>query len=188
MIFHLVPKLYNPYTNITNVKILSVSIPDFGIEIPESHLNQGKPFPNKNYYVGMLKAGKKATHGILIDLNELNINSFTAIIKWSIELNNETLHLEHKIINHIEDSDLENGVISHNAILWYADKNFDSKWSKEHLGQPPVDFEPKLNLEKYGLVDQENEIHLPVLELERLQKHVGLTDRMPTTTWLKPSN
>lgn len=179
MIFHLVPKLYNPYSNITNIKILSITIPDFGIKISESQLSQGQPFPNKGYYVGMLKSGNKAIHGLLFDLNGLTINTFTVLIEWSLELNNEILHLKHKIINHIEDSDLENGLITHNTILCYGDKKFESKWSEKHSEQAPVDFEPKLNLEKFGLIDQENEIYLPVLEIERLQNHVGLTNRMP---------
>lgn len=59
------------------------------------------------------------------------------------------------------------------------DKKFESKWSEKHSEQAPVDFEPKLNLEKFGLIDQENEIYLPVLEIERLQNHVGLTNRKP---------
>lgn len=193
MLFHLVPKLYSPYANISNVEILSISIPDLNIKINQSELSQGKPFPNKNYYVGMLK-GRKAMNGILLELGDIDLKTFTVLIEWSLKVNDKNTHkFEHKIINHIEGSNSDNGLITHDATLWYADKNFESKWGNIHSGQAPVEFQPKLDLTnidevaELGLTCQESEITLPILEADRLSKHVAVTSRTPTQVWVKPN-
>ncbi|ENV52085.1 hypothetical protein L292_2095 [Acinetobacter junii CIP 107470 = MTCC 11364] len=184
MLFHLVPKIYNPFSNIDNIQLLSISIPELNIDISENFLSLGKPYPNKNYYVGMLKNGRKATNGILIDLQSLELKSFTVYVKWILKIDEQQVELEHKIINHIEGDEI-NGLISHNAILWYGHKNFDINWPSPHMGQAPIEFQPALNLEKGGITHQVNEITLPILEVERLHSHIGAGDRMPKTIWKK---
>lgn len=192
MIFHLVPKLYNPYSNITQIEILSISIPELKVFIDKLNLKVAKPYPNKSYYVGMLNNSRKARNGVLINLNDVELKTFTVLIKWSVMLNQKTLHeFEHKIINHIEDFEVESSdsFISYDTLFCYADRNFQAKLPKNHVGKAPVYCQPRLDLtninyiQEFELTTQESEITLPVLEIERLKNHVAANDRMPEKIW-----
>ncbi|MFA2965214.1 hypothetical protein KWF73_18350 [Acinetobacter pittii] len=168
MLFHIVPKIYNPYSNITVLGIESIAIPDLNIHIDADQLSFGKPYPNKNYFVGMKKEGRKALNGLLLDLPSLNLKSFSVEIVWNLSLEKKTISLKHTILNTIDSEDVEDGLLTHDALFWYGYKNFSSKWALPHINQAPIDFEPCLNLEKNGLVNLIEEISLPVLERERL--------------------
>lgn len=168
MLFHLVPKIYNPYSNIRVLGIESIAIPDLDIYIAGNQLSFGKPYPNKNYVVGMIKEGRKALNGLLIDLPSLNLKSFTVDIVWNLLLENKTIALKHTILNTIDSEDMNDGLLTHDAFFWYGYKEFSHKWAIPNQKQAPIDFEPCLNLEKHGLVNLIEEITIPVLEKERL--------------------
>lgn len=184
MLFHLVPKVYNPFSDVENLKLLSVSIPDYGIELKADELSQGRPFPNKNYVVGMLKDGRKAMNGMLITLPHNDIKKFAVKMIWQMQVCGKQVELSHMVFQEISDNHASNcDLISYDAMLWYAQDNFDMKWPERHIQQSPMEIHPVLNLEKQGVVDQISEIELPVLERDRL--HTDVSDRMPEKVWVK---
>lgn len=184
MIFHLVPRVYNPYSNITDVKIKSISIPDYNINISERELNQGRPMPNKNYVIGMLKDGRKAMDGLLISLPDQGQCKFNVEILWKMKVNEEEVYLTHEIINHIEGGvSKDKDLISQEAVLWYGYKDFKVIWPEQHLHQSPMEIHPVLHLEKNGLRNHTDEIYMPVLERDRI--YTGMLDRIPEKIWMK---
>lgn len=186
MIFHLVPKVYSPFADIENMRLVSVTIPDYGIELKADELSQGRPFPNKNFVVGMLKNSRKAMNGMLIILPNDDIKNFSVKMIWQMQVSGKQVELSHIVFHNINGSITRTcGLISYDAVLWYAQDNFDMKWPERHLQQSPMEIHPVLNLEKHGVVDQISEIELPVLERDRL--YTDMIDRIPEKIWVKPS-
>lgn len=186
MLFHLVPKVFNPFSDIEDIKLLSVTIPDYGIELKEDELSQGRPFPNKNYVVGMLKNSRKAMNGMLITLPHNNIKKFAVKMIWQMEVGGKQVQLSHTVFHEISGTVTRNcDLVSYDAVLWYAQNKFDMKWPERHIHQSPMEIQPVLNLEQKGMVDQMSEIELPVLERDRL--YTNMSDRVPEKIWVKPS-
>lgn len=187
MIFHLVPRVYNPYSNITDVEMKSISIPDYNINICEKELNQGRPMPNKNYVIGMLKDGRKAMEGLLISLPDQGPLKFNVEILWKMKVNGEDVYLTHEITNHIKgDVSKDKDLISQEAVLWYGYKDYKVVWPEQHSNQSPMQIYPTLHLEKNGLRNHTDEIYMPVIERGRL--YAGMRDRMPEKIWMKATS
>lgn len=186
MLFHLVPKVYNPFSDIENLQLVSVTIPDYGIELKADELSQGRPFPNKNYVVGMLKNGRKAMNGMLITLPLDDIKQFAVKMIWQMQVGGKQVELSHIVFHNISGPITRTcDLISYYAVLWYEQDKFDMKWPERHLQQSPMEIHPVLNLDKNGVVDQVSEIELPVLERDRL--YTKMIDRIPEKIWVKPS-
>lgn len=102
MLFHLVPKVYNPFSDIEDLKLLSVAIPDYGIELKADELSQGRPFSNKNYVVGMFKDGRKAMNGMLIVLPHDDIKKFAVKMIWQMQVGGKQVELSHIVFHNID--------------------------------------------------------------------------------------
>ncbi len=63
MFLHLVPKILHPMGNICTLD--SVSVPELSLHLTDNDLVAMRPYPNKQYLVGMLK-GRRALNGFLV--------------------------------------------------------------------------------------------------------------------------
>lgn len=63
MFLHLVPKILHPMGNLCTLD--SVSVPELSLRLTGNDLVAMRPYPNKQYLVGMLK-GRRALNGFLV--------------------------------------------------------------------------------------------------------------------------
>lgn len=102
MLFHLIPKLYNPYPNL-KVNLIDVVIPHLNIRLKNgTELTAKSPYPNENYLVACKKTESKAANGIYIEIDF--IKSFSVETQWSIS---SDLVISHKVNYHVKDDHYE---------------------------------------------------------------------------------
>lgn len=142
--YHLIPRLIN--FSKAKCKLISLSVPEIGLELNTERLSTVRPFPNKHIYVGMAK-GKKATVGLLVQTEEKH-KSFTMISKWQVEGMQESTHI---VNTHIEDDCHD--LVSHSALLCQGfDKGNEEVWGyrvhPSYENQPPVVIDPTMEMMK----------------------------------------
>ncbi|MEA9392151.1 DUF6012 family protein [Acerihabitans sp. TG2] len=108
MYYHIVPRLINALKN--RCKLISIEVPEFSFSLPADDISTVRPFPNKNFFVGM-KKGRKAKVGLLIE-SPVEHKSFTVISKWYVE---NVGTITHTITTYV--SDFKYDMVSQDTML-----------------------------------------------------------------------
>lgn len=198
MIFHAIPKIYNPYSDV-RTKLTDISIPEIGLTLKEGvDVVCRKPYPNKCLDVACKKIGRKAMEGILISIPD-GLSGWTLITSWSEGLKGENL-LIHEVNYKLADNDHQ--MVTDSVVMW-------SKFSSDKLGywdnrHPdierntiPLHLQPVMHvlfnyeetnrdadlIDSYSdsgqLIKRQENFVVPTLEPERLFGSSILNDRVP---------
>ncbi|EEC0866539.1 hypothetical protein AHY58_004891, partial [Salmonella enterica subsp. enterica] len=108
MLLHIVPQLMHLMAN--KCQLESVVIQKLNFKISGDALATGRPYPNKNIWVGMRK-GRKAINGILLKTDN-KLRDFTTEYRWRIE---NLGVITHKVTTYIEDDEFD--LVSHDIML-----------------------------------------------------------------------
>jgi len=108
MYLHIIPQLFHLMANGSHLE--SIVIPELDFKIEGDALSTGKPYPNKNIWVGMRK-GRKAINGLLLKTDK-HLKWFTVDYQWHIE---NMGVINHRVTTYIEDNDFD--MISHDIML-----------------------------------------------------------------------
>ncbi|TRQ06952.1 hypothetical protein DNP73_23800, partial [Salmonella enterica subsp. enterica serovar Panama] len=95
---HLVPKILHPMGNLCTLD--SVSVPELSLRLTGNDLVAMRPYPNKQYLVGMLK-GRRALNGFLVK-SPRAFEEFTMVSVWNIEGFGK---ITHTLKTFVEDTD-----------------------------------------------------------------------------------
>ncbi len=195
MYLHIVPKLYHLMANQCSLK--SIFIPELGFKIEANELSIGRPFPNKNIYVGMRK-GRKATTGIILRTDNLlrtdsKLNWFTTEYVWNVEgMGNIT----HRVTTYIEDNDFD--MVSQYVLLNGAFDKWKNRIHPAYEDKAPVYIQPMMESflaspskretcdmwteYEWGdfLNDREESFLAQTIESERLNTKFSLFERVPS--------
>lgn len=188
MHLHIVPKLFHLMANKCNLK--SIVIPELDFKIEGEALSVGRPWHNKNVWVGMRK-GRKAINGLLIHTDK-KLNWFTTEFCWDIE-GMGLIH--HRVTAYIEDEQFD--MVSQDILL---NGGFDKWKSRVHTAYEnlaPAKIQPKMEsfLNKPGdethdmwqeydwgdfLLSREESLLLHTIQSERLNTDFSLFNRLPS--------
>lgn len=192
MYLHLIPKILHPMGN--QCTLVSVSVPELSLCLTDTELVAMRPYPNKQYLVGMLK-GRRALNGFLVK-SPRALTEFTMVAVWSIEGYGK---ITHTLKTFVEDTDYD--LVSHDVLL--AQGSCRTQPSEEYRVHPvykniaPVYIEPKMesllltepNLENdvcetysWGMLVRTREEGFKAMTMpsERLRNSVALRgDRQP---------
>ncbi len=139
MIYHIVPKIYNRYTDV-DIQLVDIEVPEIGLKLQNNlDVITRKPMPNKCYYVACKKKGRKAINGIFIEHERLP--KYTVITRWAI--NAETL-LEHVVHYSLLDDDYT--CVSSDPTKWYASTQFPSRWPDKYIDNVPCNLHPRMDV------------------------------------------
>lgn len=108
MFLHLVPKILHPMGNLCTLD--SVSVPELSLRLTGNDLVAMRPYPNKQYLVGMLK-GRRALNGFLVK-SPRAFEEFTMVSVWNIEGFGK---ITHTLKTFVEDTDYD--LVSHDVLL-----------------------------------------------------------------------
>lgn len=108
MFLHLVPKIFHPMGNLCTLD--SVSIPELSLRLTDNELVAMRPYPNKQYLVGMLK-GRRALNGFLVK-SPRALEEFIMVSVWNIEGFGKKTHT---LKTFVEDTDYD--MVSHDVLL-----------------------------------------------------------------------
>lgn len=191
MLLHLVPQIVNKYSDVV-VSLIDVQIPELNVTLKaDIDLVVRKPFPNKTYLVACRKIGRKAIHGLYIDVDK-QLEHFSVITRWAV---NATRVVTHKVNYTVADTDYD--AISDDHTMLYAQSNFESRWLTDFKIDPPVNTQPRMDVlfcehHKRGgnvllkddhingfLVQRVEDITIPTIEIERLTERGMFSNRMP---------
>ncbi|MFN1619679.1 DUF6012 family protein [Vibrio rotiferianus] len=195
MLLHLVPQIMNRYSNV-ELELIDVQIPELNVTLTGGkELVVRKPFPNKSYHVACRKVGRKAVHGLFLEVDK-QLTNFSVITRWKAKCAIFINTLTHRVNYTVADTDFD--VISDDHTMQYAQFEFESRWLTDFRIDPPVNTQPRMDLliceyHKRGenislkdeykdvvMVNRVEDITLPTIEKERLMKRGELDDRLPT--------
>lgn len=188
MYLHIVPGLFHLMANKCHIE--SISIPELDFVIDGDALSTGRPWPNKNIWVGM-KKGRKAINGLLLKTNK-KLSSFTTDYKWNIENMGVT---SHRVVSYVEDDDFD--LVSQEIMLSNGFDKWGSRVHSAYENMAPVKIQPKMEsfITKPGeeshdvwvsydwgdfLTSREESLLLHTIEPERLTSHLSLFQRFPS--------
>lgn len=139
MFLHLVPKILHPMGNLCTLD--SVSVTELSLHLTGNDLVAMRPYPNKQYLVGMLK-GRKALNGFLVKIPRA-LEEFTMVSVWNIEGYGK---ITHTLKTFVEDTEYD--LVSHDVLL--AQGSYRAQASEEYRVHSvykniaPVHIEPKM--------------------------------------------
>ncbi|ENZ1913673.1 DUF6012 family protein [Salmonella enterica] len=189
MYLHIVPRLFHLMANKCHLE--SVTIPELDFIIKSDALSTGRPYPNKNIWVGMRK-GRKAINGILLKTDK-HLKWFTTDYQWHIE--NMGL-ITHRVTNHIEDSDFD--MVSQDIMLNGGFEQWESRRHSAYDEISPAKNQPRMEsfLSNPGKRDshdtwrvfdwgdflelREESLLLHTIQSERLNTDFPLFSRLPS--------
>lgn len=143
MVIHIVPKLFHLMANKCHLQ--SVEIPELSFKVEGDALSVGRPWPNKNIWVGM-RRGRKATNGLLLNTDK-RLKDFTTKYQWTIEGMGT---IEHIVVNYIEDDEFD--MVSQEILLNGGFDKWESRVHSAYTNLAPVYIQPKMEsfLSKIG--------------------------------------
>lgn len=178
--------------------LLEICIPEINLTLKHGvDIDTRKPYPNKNYFVGCRKQGRKAMEGLLIDIPE-HQNKFTAIYRWN---NEEEGIVTHKVNYIVLDNEFD--LVSDNMMLWLSIRGSDFKnrtpekmkhaHDDKSRSNAPVNLQPRMdliqgvrvghfkeNVNDYGLIDfREETFTLPTIPREQYE-FLNFNARLPS--------
>ncbi|EDZ5934096.1 hypothetical protein GSB46_005091 [Salmonella enterica] len=188
MYLHIVPRLFHLMANKCHLE--SVTIPELDFIIKSDALSTGRPYPNKNIWVGMRK-GRKAINGFLLKTDK-SLKWFTTDYQWHIE--NMGL-ITHRVTNYIEDSDFD--MVSQDIMLNGGFDSWESRVHSAYENLAPVEIQPTMEsfMNKPGenthdawieyewgdfLISREESLLLNTIQSERLNTEFSLFNRLPS--------
>lgn len=189
MYLHIVPRLFHLMANTCHLE--SVTIPELDFIIKSDALSTGRPYPNKNIWVGMRK-GRKAINGILLKTDK-HLKWFTTDYQWHIE--NMGL-ITHRVTNYIEDSDFD--MVSQDIMLNGGFEQWESRRHSAYDEISPAKNQPRMEsfLSNPGKRDshdtwrvfdwgdflelREESLLLHTIQSERLNTDFPLFSRLPS--------
>ena len=168
----------------------SIVIPELDFKIEGDALSTGKPYPNKNIWVGMRK-GRKAINGLLLKTDK-HLKWFTVDYQWHIE---NMGVINHRVTTYIEDNDFD--MISHDIMLNGGFDSWERRIHSAYENLAPVKIQPKMQsfLNKPGdethdvwveydwgdfLLSREENLLLHTIQSERLNTDFSLFSRLPS--------
>ncbi len=81
MLLHLVPQIVNRYLDV-ELELIDVQIPELNVILTGGEdLVVRKPFPNKTYHVACRKVGRKAVHGLYLEVGK-QLTKFSVVTRW----------------------------------------------------------------------------------------------------------
>lgn len=188
MYLHIVPQLFHLMANKCHLE--SIVIPELDFRVELEALSTGRPYPNKNYWVGMRK-GRKALNGLLLKTDK-QLKWFTAEYQWHIE---NMGAIKHRVTTYIEDSDFD--MVSHDILLNGSFDKWKSRVHSAYENLAPVKIQAKMEsfLKKPGdethdvwqeydwgdfLLSREESLLLHTIQSERLNTNFSLFTRLPS--------
>lgn len=202
MFIHITPKIYRPaeLAFISKCILSEIHIPELDVTLVHGEdIDTRKPYPNKNYFVGCRKKGRKAIEGLFVE-SPTHLSKFTVINKWLVDGEGTVTH---KVNYRVLDNEFD--AVSDSMILWHATSESLGSWedrtpenmkpfSKENLqatapvnlqprmdlipGKRSADFEDELN--DFGLIhSREETFTLPTIQKERFESF-GDNGRLPS--------
>lgn len=135
MYLHIVPRLFHLMANKCHLE--SVTIPELDFIIKSDALSTGRPYPNKNIWVGMRK-GRKAINGILLKTDK-HLKWFTTDYQWHIE---KMGLITHRVTNYIEDSDFD--MVSQDIMLNGGFEQWESRRHSTYNEISPAKNQPRM--------------------------------------------
>ena len=189
MLLHLSPMFI---TNTFNVhpELHKVSIPEIDLDlIGGVDVIARQPHPNKRYYTGCRKVGRKAIDGMLVEVPE-QLTYFTLVSTWVIASN---LPMATHIVHYtLADNDFP--FASDNLMLWGERRHDSTKEWSYALGQPRMVMLPEnyrarevrdihFIRNEVGLVETCVEsITIPTLPLTTLDDSRCFNEKLPSLT------
>ncbi|ELB5688628.1 hypothetical protein RHT52_004605 [Salmonella enterica] len=188
MYLHIVPRLFHLMANKCHPE--SVTIPELNFRIEGDALSTGRPYPNKNIWVGMRK-GRKAISGLLLKTDK-PLKWFTTDYQWHIE---NMGMINHRVTNYIEDGDFD--MVSQDIMLNGGFDSWESRVHSAYENLAPVEIQPTMEsfLNKPGenthdawieyewgdfLISREESLLLHTIQSERLNTDFALFSRHPS--------
>lgn len=188
MYLHIVPRLFHLMANKCHLE--AIAIPELDFKIEADALSTGRPYPNKNIWIGMRK-GRKAINGVLLKTNK-HLKWFTTEYQWVIE---DMGIINHKVTTYIEDSDYD--MVSQDIMLNGGFEQWESRQHSAYENLAPVKIQPKMEsfLNKSGkethdtwveydwgdfLLSREESLLLHTIQSERLNTDFPLFSRLPS--------
>ncbi|EIO1438449.1 hypothetical protein AO411_2019760 [Salmonella enterica subsp. enterica serovar Sarajane] len=188
MYLHIVPRLFHLMANKCHPE--SVTIPELDFIIEGNALSMGRPYPNKNIWVGMRK-GRKAINGILLKTDK-HLKWFTTEYQWCIE---NMGMITHRVTTCIEDNEFD--MVSQDIMLNGGFDSWESRVHSAYENLAPVEIQPTMEsfLNKPGenthdvwieyewgdfLISREESLLLHTIQPERLNTDFSLFSRLPS--------
>ncbi|ENY4510826.1 DUF6012 family protein [Salmonella enterica] len=189
MYLHIVPRLFHLMANKCHLK--SVTIPELDFIIEGDALSTGRPYPNKNIWVGMRK-GRKAINGLLLKTDK-TLKWFTTGYQWYIE---NMGMINHRVTTYIEDSDFD--MVSQDIMLNGGFEQWESRRHSAYDEISPAKNQPQMEsfLSNPGKRDshdtwrifdwgdflelREESLLLHTIQSERLNTDFPLFSRLPS--------
>lgn len=188
MYLHIVPRLFHLMANKCHPE--SVNIPELDFRIEGDALSTGRPYPNKNIWVGMRK-GRKAINGLLLKTDK-PLKWFTTDYQWYIE---NMGMINHRVTTYIEDGDFD--MVSQDIMLNGGFEQWESRVHSAYENLAPVEIQPTMEsfLNKPGenthdvwieyewgdfLISREESLLLHTIQSERLNTDFPLFSRLPS--------
>lgn len=188
MYLHIVPKLFHLMAN--KCRLESIVIPELDFQIEDNALSTGRPWPNKNIWVGM-KKGRKAINGLLLKTDK-KLKWFTTECKWSIEGMGV---ISHRVTSYIEDDEFD--MVSQEIMLSDRFDKWENRRHSAYDNLPPAKIQPKMEslLTKPGeeshdmweeytwgdfLLSREESLLLHTIQSDRLNTNFSLFNRLPS--------
>ncbi|ENL6119091.1 hypothetical protein AB5O01_004805 [Salmonella enterica] len=190
MYLHIVPQLYHLMANKCHLE--SITIPELDFIIEGDALSTGRPYPNKNIWVGMRK-GRKAINGLLLKTDK-HLKWFTTDYQWYIE---NMGMINHRVTNYIEDSDFD--MVSQDIMLNGGFEQWESRRHSAYNEISPAKNQPQMEsfLSNPGKRDshdtwrvfdwgdflelREESLLLHTIQSERLNADFPLFSRLPSS-------
>ncbi|EGF1823864.1 hypothetical protein L8902_004404 [Salmonella enterica] len=188
MYLHIVPRLFHLMANKCHPE--SVTIPELDFIIEGNALSTGRPYPNKNIWVGMRK-GRKAINGILLNTDK-HLKWFTTEYQWCVE---NMGMITHRVTTCIEDNEFD--MVSQDIMLNGGFDSWESRVHSAYENLAPVEIQPTMEsfLNKPGenthdvwieyewgdfLISREESLLLHTIQPERLNTDFSLFSRLPS--------
>ncbi|PSF22282.1 hypothetical protein C6985_12320 [Escherichia coli] len=189
MYIHIVPTLFHLMLNKCHLE--SITIPELDFKLEGDALSTGRPHPNKNIWVGMIK-GRKAINGLLLNTDK-HLKSFTADYLWDIE---NLGMIKHRVTTYIEDDEFD--MVSQDIMLNGGFDEWKSRVHSAYENLAPVRIQPKMEsfLNKPGkethdvwkeyswgdfLLSREESLLLHTIQSERLNSDCSMFRRLPSS-------
>ncbi|PRQ66526.1 DUF6012 family protein [Vibrio mediterranei] len=116
MLIHLIPKIYNRFSDI-QLNVIDVCIPELKVVLQgDKDLMVGRPYLNKNYHVICRKVGKKKMNGFFLE-TEKALQKFTVLTRWEVD----NLKLVHRVHYTVLDSNFDAVSDDHSLITTFDD-------------------------------------------------------------------
>lgn len=188
MYLHITPQLFHLMGNECHLK--SIVIPELDFRIEGDALSTGRPFPNKNIWVGMRK-GRKAVNGLLLK-TERHLKDFSVEYQWHIELMGA---IKHRVVTYIKDNDFD--MVSHDIMLNVGFEKWENRRHSSYADISPAQNQPRMEsfIKNPGkrdshdtwltftwgdfLLSREEGLLLHTIQSERLNTEFPISSRLP---------